>query len=275
MEMTETNGVQNCSTEQCLSPDIVTICEQRIVGQVLVSVGRDSWCACDCPTTVRAAASGLEPRADRANPPVAVEKCSSSFCNTSPALPLMCQGFERGQPVLIQNNEGEFCNCACWGGAPAPYRIADGDGLDQIPVGTFVQACGMGLNWLSVPLRLSELPLQAYPQPAVQVVSGSIELMVPRTHLFLTYQKKLIPAKKLNRRIALMGPDGAPVSLDKVARIETDRTFQFVSTMNAVPNADLDYHLLNSDGIISADYAVQKAYQQHELPGHLIALGYD
>lgn len=271
--MPNDQGVPNCTAERCIEPDVIAYCKDATVPtQYLVYEGKDSWCYCDCKSALATLTSeGISTDA--------VKKCSSAECTTNPAMPLLCQGYDRGQTVLIQSKSGKFCNCACWGGAPAPYRIANGDGeqrsLHNIPVGSFVAACGLDLGWINVPLRYAALPVQAYPQPAVRIKIGEAQMVVPTSHLFLTAHRKLIPAKRMLDSIALMGADGSPVSIDEVKPFETDRAFQFAATWDAEPPENLDYHLFNSEGVISADYAVQKSYQEKSLPEELIVFGYD
>lgn len=246
--------------------------------QVLVYLPPDSWCFCDC-----ASALAVKPEArgdgEAGKEAQGTSPCASSDCNTDPRLIEMCQGLPPGQPTLIRDKEGKLCTCECWGGALAPYQIANAEGdyvsLDEIPVGTFVKACGLDIEWVEMMVRYAGRPMQNSPQDAIQVTIGEATLVVPTSHLFLTYQKKLILAEKMIDSIALMGSDGSPVPVDKVEAISTKNAFQFIATVDGKPPKNLAYHLLDSEGVVSADYAVQQAYQKQELPEALLAFAYD
>jgi hypothetical protein len=146
--------------------------------------------------------------------------------------------------------------------------------LDALPVGGFVMAAGLDLEWYKVLVRQASRPAQNVPQPAVEIVFGDITMVVPTSHLFLTFEKKLITAAQLDPRIVLMGTDKKPVAVDQVTPGDQSYAFQFIETAHDVPPADLAYHLLDTHGIVTCDDAVRQAYLNRRLPASLLALPY-
>ena len=112
------------------------------------------------------------------------------------------------------------------------------------------------------------------PQPAVEIVIGAVTMVVPPSHLFLTFEKKLITAAQLDPRIVLVGSDRKPLAVDQVTFGDQSYAFQFIETSHDVPPADLAYHLLDTHGIVTCDNAVRQAYLERRLPASLLALPY-
>lgn len=238
---------------------------------VLVAQPDGSTCACTCGGAARAAGG------ERPGPP-GVGPCHDTACYLEPRMVEMCQEFPAGQAIILNEGSGAYCFCYCWGGALVPYTIANGEGeqvaLDAIPVGGFVMAAGLELQWSRMLLRWASRPWQAAPQQAYQITVLGTTMQVPGTHMFLTAQKKLILARQMVSAIALMAPDGSPVAVEKIEAVSIHGSFQLVATADVDPGADLLWHLLNSQGVVSADYAVEKAYQQRRLPRRLLAFPY-
>lgn len=242
---------------------------------VAVVRGETDICQCTCGD-----AAGPERIAFETGEAIAigVPDCPWMECEFAPVTVEACQGLPPGTPLVLHSGTTEKCRCSCWGGELAPYKVLDGEGafvaLDQLPAGGFVAACGRDLKWVNVPVRYASRPRQSTPQAAVRVAFFGTELVVPRTHIFLTLQYRLIPAYQLNTKLLLLGADGNGVAIEAIEKLETKSVFQFVATSEGAPPDDLRYHLLNSQGIVSGDYAVQRAYEKRELPPSRLAFSY-
>jgi len=207
-----------------------------------------------------------------------VPDCPWMECEFDPIAIKACQGMPEGTPVVLHSKTPEQCRCACWGGPLAPCKIQNGEGqfvaLDELPAGSFVAACGLDLEWFNVLLRYATRPRQVAPQDGIRLVTAEADMVVPRTHIFVTLQYRLIPAHKLREEIVLLAPDGKGVPIVEIEEVETKSTYQFVATSEETPLEDLRYHLLNSQGVVSGDYAVQRAYEERALPKSRLAYRY-
>lgn len=244
---------------------------------VAVVVDKTTICHCSCSDAVGesvAPATGII--VDEV--PLGTNSCGWMECEFDPLVIKLCQGQPAGRSVILHSGSPERCNCTCWGGPLAPYQVMGSKGkfmaLDQLPVGGFVAACGLDLKWYNVPVGYASRPRQAAPQKGIHIKIGEIEMLVPRTHIFLTLQNRLIAAHQLIKRILLMGADGEGVVIDEIEEVETSSIYQFIATSEEAPLEDLRYHLLNSQGVVSADYAVQRAFEEQELPVSRLAFGY-
>jgi len=268
-------SVPPCPSEICdrYRAEINRLCRETgwPPGQpVLVAQPDGSTCACTC-------GGAAEAGDDRPGGP-GIGACHDTACYLEPQMVDLCQDFPPGQAVILEEGVGTYCFCYCWGGAPVPYTVADGSGvqvpLHTIPVGGFVMAAGLGLEWKRMLLRWASRPYQAAPQQAYEITVLGTTMQVPGSHLFLTAQEKLILARQLDPAIALMAPDGTPVAVEKIEVVSIHGSFQLAATADVDPGADLLWHLLNSQGVVSGDHAVEKAYQERRLPRRLLAFPY-
>lgn len=273
---------QNCPQSLCqqYAPQIMQICKDTSFPPgtpiLVTNPAEGGWCYCYCggpPQVLDHAAIGAEPQ------PLAIEPCGIAVCNYDPKILQACAGLPPGTPVLRTGHDHQQCKCYCWDGELAPYRVRDGSGqyvaLDALPVGGFVTAAGLDLAWLNVLVRAASRPAQSIPQPAVEIVIDATNtVVVPASHLFLTFTKKLITAAQLDPRIALMGADKKPVAVERAALSDQNYVFQFIETSHGLLTDDLTYHLLDMHGIVTTDDAVRQAYLAKTLPPSLLAFPY-
>jgi hypothetical protein len=93
------------------------------------------------------------------------------------------------------------------------------------------------------------------------VIYKNTAIAVTSDHLFLTENRKLKRADRLAPGDHLVDPQGLPVTIKSV-HIGTMRAgFHHIATRKEEPSADLEGHLLNTNGVVSADYAVQMFYR--------------
>lgn len=274
-KMSKTNDFPDCKPEICTSHSITIQqwCKEHPDAPVIVESAPGKWCYCYCSGKHETADIGIQ------ESPAAPGPCEWVRCQFDPQLIKACQDVDPGTPVLLRKEGHLFCRCLCWDGELAPYEIKNGDGqyvpLNTLPAGGFVLACGMDLDWEKMIIRYATRPRQITPHKGIKISVNDTELIVPTSHMFLTYQKKLILAHQLNERFAMMGETGKPVGIDKIESVETNLIYQFISTAEEIPDKNLSYHLLATAGIITCDYAIQKAYENHELPASILAFPYE
>jgi hypothetical protein len=271
------NQFPNCTQDLCArnAGQIQQVCKDSNFppgSPVLVySPTTGGWCYCYCGGQPQLLGAEID-----TSPTVG--PCGIAICNYDPAILKACSGLPAGTPILRTGHDQPNCKCYCWDGELAPYQVLDGNAqyvtLDTLPAGGFVMAAGLGLDWIKVLVRSASRPAQAIPQPAVEIVVGEHTVVVPRSHLFLTFQKTLITAAQLDPRIALMGADKQPIAVDSVTVGEQNYVFQFIETSQDVVSADLNYHLLDMYGVVTCDDAIRQAYLAGTLPASLLALPY-
>jgi hypothetical protein len=80
-------------------------------------------------------------------------------------------------------------------------------------------------------------------------------LLVSEDQLFLTPDRTLIPAAKLTPGDALVQPDGCPILVHTVQPAAAATRLHQIAARGG--GDTLDGHLLNINGVVTADYAVQ------------------
>ncbi|EHK55645.1 hypothetical protein [Allomesorhizobium alhagi] len=275
------NKFPNCTQAVCsqVQNEINEICKDPSFPPgtpiVVSNATTGGYCYCYCGGQPELLSPTAAAPAD--GPPI-IEPCGIAICNYDPQILKACAHAAPGTPVLRTGHDHQQCKCYCWDGELAPYQVRDGNGqyveLDALPVGGFVMAAGLALAWYKVLVRQASRPAQNVPQPAVEIVIGDVTMVVPPSHLFVTFEKKLITAAQLDPRIVLMGTDKKPIAVDQVTPGDQSYAFQLIETSHDVPPADLSYHLLDTHGIVTCDNAVRQAYLDQRLPASLLAFPY-
>ncbi len=270
--------VPPCSSDVCgrYRDQIAALCRRADwpPGQPVLIIQPDgTLCACTCggAATTPAGEGAGENQGD------VIQPCQDTACYLDPRMIEACQQAPAGQSVMLEGPKG-YCYCYCWGGKLAPYTVADGEGvqvpLDAIPVGGFVTAAGLDLQWRRMLVRWASRPYQSSPQQAYAITVGGQTMQVPSSHMFLTAHRRLILARQMNLSIPLMAVDGSAAPVESIEVVSIHDAFQFVATADVDPGPDLLDHLLNSQGVVSADHAVEKAYQERRIPRRLLAFPY-
>lgn len=275
------NDFQKCPPEVCASlpASLAQQCKDSGFGPdhpVAVVIDKNTVCQCSCGDAVGAERADYEVETGETGN--GIPDCPYIECEFDPVTIEACQGLPPGTSVILHSGGTDKCRCSCWGGKLAPYKVKNADGdfvaLDDIPAGSFVAAAGRDLDWMNVPVRYATRPRQMTPQRAIRLKTIEGEMVVPRTHIFVTLQFRLIPAHRLTDKLVLLAPDGKGIPIEEIEEFETNSVFQFIATSNETPPENLRYHLLNSQGVVSGDYAVQRAYEARELPSARLAYPY-
>jgi hypothetical protein len=157
--------------------------------------------------------------------------------------------------------------------APGHFRP-----IEDFAVGTRVLAAGKDLDWRESEVVFSDGTSGNHEQPYTVFVEYGEDrsLVVTADHLFLLTSGRLKRADRLSVEDELVGPTGDAVAVLSV-RIGnfTGGFHHIVATTLKVPGENLDGHLLNTNGVVTADYILQLFYRSNELDTGLLAVEQD
>jgi hypothetical protein len=172
-------------------------------------------------------------------------------------------GWPVGMPVFTVepggNPDGCYCVCSC---LAFGTMVQAGDGsfksIETYVVGDQVMASGADLSWSSKGVEFSAGTSSSSRQKfAVLVLYANTAIAVTSDHLFLMADRTLKRADRLTTNDVLVSPDGGEVPIQGVHIGDYISGFHHVATSKEDPGDSLDGHLLNTGGVVSADYAVQ------------------
>lgn len=204
-----------------------------------------------------------------------VRQCDSAHCSGADAeINEICKqlGWPVNHPVLTRDSQGPcICSCSCLAHGTmvqiAPDAFTE---IETIRVGDQVLAAGLELAWTEQPVVFSQGTTGASRQKyTVLIAYLDTGLAVTSDHLFLLADKTLKTADRLVPGDLLMAPDGSPVPLHSVHIGDYTAGFHHVATSKEKPNATLDGHLLNTNGVVSGDYTLQLYYRTGTLSDRL------
>ncbi|MFT4278227.1 MAG: hypothetical protein QM576_17925 [Rhodopseudomonas sp.] len=212
-----------------------------------------------------------------------VRQCDSAHCSGADAeINEICKqlGWPVNHPVLTRDSHGPCtCSCSCLAfGTPVQAGDQAFWPIETFRVGDQVRACGLDLKWTSKQVAFSGGTTGASRQKyTVLIVYQDKMLAVTSDHVFLMSDGTLKRADRLAVGDALKGFDGSAVRLESVHIGDYTAGFHHIATSRTPPPGDLAGHLINTNGVISGDYAVQLfgrspagrqlfAANHHELP---------
>jgi hypothetical protein len=208
---------------------------------------------------------------------MAVRVCESAHCSGADAeINQICKdlGWPINHPVLTRDAHGPCtCSCSCLAHA-TPVESGDGTfrAIETYKVGDSVMAAGLDLSWKPLNVEFSGGTTGASKQKYTVVVSFTgTAIAVTSDHLFLCPDGSLKAADRLTIKDQLVTPAGKPVKIDGVYIGDYYAGFHHIATSKKAPDASLDGHLLNTHGVVSADYTLQIFYRAGELGERLTA----
>ncbi|MFI6497990.1 M48 family metalloprotease [Nonomuraea typhae] len=147
-----------------------------------------------------------------------------------------------------------------------------GDGLfkaiETFSIGDEVLAAGVDLNWSAKPVVFSSGTTVASLQRfTVLVVYQNTAIAVTSDHLFLLEDRTLKRADRLAPTDVLVSPQGEAVPITSVHVGDYYAGFHHIATSLDSPDTNLDGRLLNTNGVISADYVVQLRARSEDVTG--------
>lgn len=178
------------------------------------------------------------------------------------------KGWSPGEPYIVYKEDGSICYCCCSCFAyDTPIAIgADAYKLIQeFEIGDTVLAAGTGLEWKPATVQFSS-GIKPNTQESFMVYfryktseGNPQELIVTEDHLFLMPNGKLLPANVLRAGDTLVRADGSQAIIDFAVSGSYTGGVHHIATGD-YDGGSLDGHLLNSNGIVSADFSVQIRY---------------
>src|SRR5579875_385137 len=202
-----------------------------------------------------------------------VRQCSSAHCSAAdPLINEICKqlGWPVNHPVLTRDDQGPcICSCSC---LAFGTLVESGDGLfkaiETYTTDDQVMAAGTDLQWSSRPVVFSGGTTGASRQKyTVLVLYGNTAIAVTSDHLFLLGNRTLRRADRLTPEDTLMSPEGQPVPIRSVHIGDYLAGFHHIATSKEPPGPGLESHLLNTNGVVSADYTVQIFARRGEAAG--------
>lgn len=186
-----------------------------------------------------------------------------------------CHGrnWQPGQPYGLDNPDGSICYCCCSCFAKdTPIEVSAGNFklVQDIKTSETVRAAyksGAGWIWKDTVVDFVTNVNNSTPEDTLAFMvtlyydngaGGQTFLCVTEDHLFLMPDGKMIPASALNTNDLLVRADGSTTKI--IAIISGQKKGGVYQLATGAPIQSADGHLLNSNGIISADFALQAGY---------------
>lgn len=182
------------------------------------------------------------------------------------------QGWDVGFPVFVfdpTTNAGCYCCCSCLA-LGTPISIPGGQkAVETFQLGDEVLAAGKDLKWEPEKVEFSQGTAAGTRNAfSVFVVYGEQSLIVTSDHLFLMEDGTLKRADRLSSQDSLVRPDGSKIGITAVHIGDFYGGFHHIATKREKPNENLDGHLVVTNGVVSADYAIQLFIRAgEEVPG--------
>ena len=208
---------------------------------------------------------------------MAIRKCASAHCSGADAeINEICKqaGWPVNHPVLTRDAQGPCtCSCSCLAFG-TPVQASDGDfkAVEAYVVGDHVLAAGKDLAWGAQAVVFSQGTTGASRQKFTVVAEyADTAIAVTSDHLFLMSDGRLKAADRLAPGDELVDPNGGSVPIKSVYIGDYLAGFHHIATSKTPPNENLDGHLLNTNGVVSADYTVQICYKNDDQRGFMAA----
>lgn len=195
-----------------------------------------------------------------------LRNCAGSHCSRVDAeINEVCklEDWAVGHPVITRDDDGVCkCHCSCLAlGTPVAASLGISKPIESFRVGDSVIAAGSNLQWNTVPVRYSSGSSTGIQPGSIFIEYDGGNLIVTPDHLFLLPDGKLKRAERLSFSDKLVGADGNPVDIERVSVGTYVGGFHHIATSTEDPQNDLTNHLLVTNGIVSADYALQLFYR--------------
>lgn len=192
------------------------------------------------------------------------------FCHCLPPYPKQdpCP-YGANTPVLVYDSPTTtcFCCCSCFAyGTKIADTIDTTKDIQLFRVGEPVLAAGRDLNWSEATVEFSAgvKPHPHYGKTVIVVYYGTADrkrsIVVTPDHVFAVKAGEGLAIKRARRLVAgddqLIASDGSPVAILATETGGWHQGLHHIATTNR-PAKNLEGHLLISDGLVSADWAVQ------------------
>ncbi|MGB8266933.1 MAG: hypothetical protein WCE44_11450, partial [Candidatus Velthaea sp.] len=184
-------------------------------------------------------------------------------------------------PDLYGPGKAGFCYCCCYCfAADTPIEAAPGDFalIQDLNSGDLVLAAGADLNWKPSRIDVRSGDVEPVDYPNIFMLRFRCpgdpdprSIFVTSDHLFLTPDRRLVAVQNLAPNDQLLAADGQVAGVIFVAPGHLITRIQSITMDGAFDGANLDGHLLNANGLVTADYKVQVYYESERLEPKLLA----
>lgn len=199
--------------------------------------------------------------------------CASSKCEKlKEPIDKAChqRAWPEGHPYVIENPDGSTCYCCCGCVVPDIHVATGAESyrpIEDLKPGDEVLALEQGQEWRPATVCYSsgmEIVAEAgstllrrisYRNPAGEAE----QIVVTQDHLFLTPSGSLIQAKELLAGSKLARFDGTEATVASAQIYTGSYSLRYIATGEYV-GGDLSGHLINANGLVMADFALQMSY---------------
>lgn len=212
---------------------------------------------------------------------MSLRDCSAAHCSgIDKELNEVCkqEGWAIGHPVITRDADGPCqCHCSCLAlGTPLAMAKDKYKAIEDYKVGDVVWAAGPDLKFHEVEVKFSDGTSGGSAQPySVYIEYDDSFLIVTADHLFLMPSGRLKKADKLSVSDSLVAPDGGKVEIKNITMGTFYGGFHHIATSTVDPKGDLKDHLLDANGVVCADYAVQLFHKESDAVKKCMADGHD
>lgn len=200
-----------------------------------------------------------------------VRQCSKGHCTQAdPELSQVCKDYPAGTPVVTRDENGPCqCPCSCLV-YDTPVEVSSGvyQAIQLIVTGNNVLAAGKDIKWRQEKVEYSQGTNGSVVDPYVYLIVYDTNKYIFATadQPFLVKGGKIKRASRLSKEDELVLADGSgttPIVL--VENVTYRGGVHHIATRKEIPNKNLDGHLLNINGVVGGDYAVQLLLITQEL----------
>lgn len=217
--------------------------------------------------------------------------CSEAFCvKTSTARGVHCStkhkpvdtpvsAWDESITPIGGDDYSCYCCCSCYA-LNTPIEATKGEFvlIQNIRAGDSILTTGLDLKWKSGIVKDRSGDITTSMVPGLYLVrylmpgeDKARDILVTPDHLFLMYSSRTL--KKVQHLIPgnrLMTAGGQAADVVFVVHGEYETSIQSINMKAEFDGKDLTGHLINANGIVSTDYAVQSYYETENIDSKLV-----
>lgn len=189
-------------------------------------------------------------------------ECPGQHCSAkAEVVNNMCKQLgQAGRPVFVEH-QGTYCWCKCSclaSSTPVETDNNNWKAIGEVKVGETVLAINSNGNWEKSNVVYSDgssMPEQPYPYAIYVTTENNITLITTASHLFLMSDGKLKRADKISPTDKLLDKSKKPLKITTITSGSYHGPIHHIATTNwDESKLTVDGHLINTSGVISADY---------------------
>lgn len=218
-----------------------------------------------------------------------VEKSGDKMCDVNKCAAVQAgvdhrchdKGWPAGTPFGIYSDSGElcFCCCSCLAyGTPIETTVGSYKAIQDLIPGDEIRVSDLNGNWATGHVDWSS-GISTLDSKTMMIMirynagAGEQTVIATDDHVFLTYDKKLVPAGVIHPTDKLMGANGSPVEVLEAHPV--DNYTGGVHNISTGPfSGDVNGHLINANGLVIADQSIKVAAMTNALADGLLVEGH-